>query len=46
MHIYILCIYGKTGNKSMKMYQDEKTQGLLRMILFIELFANVRCFSF
>ena len=34
---------GKTGNKSdsMKLYQDEKTQGLQNVILSIELFVNV-----
>ena len=38
----------KTGNKSdcMKMYRDEKTQGLHRSILFVELFANVKRFGF
>ena len=30
----------------MKMYRDEKTHGLQRMILFIELFANVKRFGF
>ena len=30
----------------MKMYRDEKTQGLLKMVLFIELFANIRRFGF
>ena len=30
----------------MKMYGDKKTQGLQRMILFIELFANVKRFGF
>ena len=30
----------------MKIHRDEKTQCLLRMILFIEIFANVKCFSF
>ena len=44
LYIYI----GKTGNKSdsMKMNKNEKTQGLERMILLIELFANVKCFNF
>ena len=38
-HIYIY-IEKKSGNKpnSMKMYRNEKTQGLKRMILFIEIF--------
>ena len=39
------CIYfGKTENKfgCMKRYKDEKTPGLLRMILFLEIFANVK----
>ena len=30
----------------MKMYKDEKTLGILRIILFIELFANVNRFAF
>ena len=30
----------------MKLYRDEKTQGLQRMILFLEIFANVKYFSF
>ena len=39
---------GKTGNKSngMKMYRDEKAQGLQRMILFIEICTNVKHFGF
>ena len=28
------------------MYRDEKTQGLQQMILFLELFVNVKRFSF
>ena len=30
----------------MKMYRNEKTQSLQKMILFIEIFANVKCVSF
>ena len=30
----------------MKIYRDEKTQGLQRMILLIELFSNVKHFGF
>ena len=30
----------------MKMYRDEKTQSFLRMILLVEIFANVKCFGF
>ena len=26
----------------MKMYRDEKTQSLLRMILFVKIFANIK----
>ena len=43
---------GKTGNKSdsMKLYWDKekttKTQNLQRIILFVELFANVKRFGF
>ena len=37
LHLYIY-IY-------VKMYRDEKTQGLQRIILFVELFANVKLFS-
>ena len=29
----------------MKMYRDEKTQGLMRMILFVEEFATVKRFG-
>ena len=38
----------KTGNKfkSMKMYRDEKTQGLQGMILFVEISANIKHFGF
>ena len=34
-----MCVY-------MKMCRDEKSQGLQRMILFIELFAHVKYFGF
>ena len=27
---------------SMKMYRNEKTKGLLKMILFVEIFANIK----
>ena len=30
----------------MKMYRDEKTQGFQRMILFEEMFANIKHFGF
>ena len=30
----------------MKMYRDENTQGFKSMILFIEIFANVKRFGF
>ena len=40
MYIYIY-IYS-----IMKMYRDEETQGIQRMILLKELFANVKCFGF
>ena len=30
----------------MKMYRDEKTQGLPEMILFVEIFANVKRLGF
>ena len=33
-------------SESMKMYGDEKTQGHQRMILFVKIFANVKCFGF
>ena len=48
IYIYIYIYLGKTGNESdsMKMYRKEKTQGLQRMILFIELFASVKCLIF
>ena len=38
----------KTENKfdSMKRYVDEKAQGLQRMILFVEVFINVKRFGF
>ena len=29
-----------------KIYRNEKTKAVMRMILFIELFAKVRCFGF
>ena len=28
------------------MYRDEKTQGIQRMILFVEVFAIFKCFGF
>ena len=39
---------GKTGNKSgiIKMYRDKRTQGLQSLILFVEIFANVKRFIF
>ena len=30
----------------MKMYKDEKTQGLQRVILIVEIFTNIRCLGF
>ena len=49
MYMFV-CMYnlGKTGTKSdsMKMFQDEKTQGLQKMILFVEIFVNIKHFSF
>ena len=30
----------------MKIYRDEKTQGFLGMILFVDIFANVERFGF
>ena len=39
LNFYLLNIY-------MKMYRDEKTQDLYRMILFVEIFANVKHFGF
>ena len=38
----------KTGNKSdnIKMNKNEEIESLLGMVLLIELFANVQCFSF
>ena len=30
----------------MNIYREEKTQGLQRMILFVEIFANIKCFIF
>ena len=30
----------------MKMYRDEKTQILQRLILFVEIFVNVKRYSF
>ena len=30
----------------MKMYKNEKTQGLERMILLLELFDKIKCFGF
>ena len=52
IYIYIymcVCVYlRKTGNKSdnMKIFRDEKTQGLKRMIEFVEIFANIKRFAF
>ena len=48
IYLSIYLSIGKTGNKSdcRRMYGDEKTQSLHRMILFIELFVNVKRFGF
>ena len=46
--IIYMYIYGITGKESegMKMYRDEKVQGLQWIILFIESFSNVKRISF
>ena len=43
IYIYIYIYKEKLEINPMKMYRDEKIQGIQRMILFVEILASVKC---